>query len=48
MQLPLRFREEKIMHQSAVAQYRLGAYARHSRFEIREGQARAIFAALGG
>ena len=41
------FREEKIMHQGTVAQHRLGAYARHPRFEIRERQARAIFAALG-
>src|ERR1700730_16970370 len=47
MQHPGGFREKKIMHQSAVAQYRLGTYARYSRLKIRERQARAIFAALG-
>jgi hypothetical protein len=35
------------MHQSAVEQHRLSAYARRSRLKIRERQARAIFAALG-
>src|SRR5579875_865711 len=41
------FREEKIMHQRAVAQNRLGAYAGHPRLKVRQRKAWAVFAALG-